>query len=469
MPMYTELASEISVVTSQSAFISYAPAEISPRQQLLALVEQLLVKKQDLVPLTGALIFFDIDRFRLINSVLDYKANANLLDEIIQRICAQLPQNSRLIRIETDKFGLLLDAAAKESVLRLIEQIKLILLTLPFQQAEYKLHLTASFGIAFSYPYATIEQLLCNAELAMHEAKLEGVNQWVIFKPSMATSLKQRLLLESELRLALERSEFEVYYQQVVALKKNRRAGWHYEALVRWQHPKRGLLNPGEFLPLAEELDLSSAIGWQVFKKTCQQISKWQHLTKTYLQVNINICNSQFWQPGMVEKVQEILKETGAPVTAICLEITEKVVMHDSEAAKAILRRLKQTGLKLAIDDFGTGHSSLSALYHLPVDVLKIDKSFIDGLQSDTKKFAIVKTIIALATILGHEVVAEGVETKEQAGILRRLGCKFGQGYYFARPIGSEAAFPFANQMPRPEVTLPNPKLARKLSQASWC
>jgi EAL domain-containing protein (putative c-di-GMP-specific phosphodiesterase class I) len=273
----------------------------------------------------------------------------------------------------------------------------------------------------------------------MYRAKENGKARFEMFDQAMHSKAIARLRLESDLRGAIERDEFRVHYQPIMALASGRLAG--FEALVRWEHPERGLVMPGEFVPVAEETGLIETIGQMVLEKSCMRIVEWQKLSPAYrsLSLSVNLSARQVSQPDLVERIKALLTKTGISPHCLKLEITESVVMENAEAAALMFKQLRALGVQLSIDDFGTGYSSLSYLHRFPVNYLKIDKSFVGRMTEANDNAEIVRTIVTLARNLGLEVVAEGVETEKQNSQLKALGCDYGQGYLFSRAIDGEA------------------------------
>lgn len=306
----------------------------------------------------------------------------------------------------------------------------------PFELRGREFNITTSIGIALGTagPEAA-DGLLRDADVAMYRAKSAGKAQHATFDATMKADIITRLDLETDLRHALEQNELRVHYQPIVAMEGG--TVTEVEALVRWQHPTRGLVYPAEFIPVAEETGLIVPLGQWVLEEACRQIAEWQ---KRYpknppLMVSVNLSPRQFQQPTLIGVVAHALLASGLPATSLKLEITEGVLMRDTEATIATLWKLKELGIKLAIDDFGTGYSSLAYLKRLPFDVLKIDRSFVSGVGTSDEDTAIVQAVIAMAKSLRLAVTAEGVETAEQAVLLRSWDCHLGQGYFFARPL----------------------------------
>jgi EAL domain-containing protein (putative c-di-GMP-specific phosphodiesterase class I) len=308
---------------------------------------------------------------------------------------------------------------------------------------DREIFVTTSIGVAFgTCREDRPEVLLREADVAMYRAKAGGKDHHAVYQPEMGELSSQRLTLEGDLRRALEREELKVYYQPKVLVESGKIVA--LEALTRWEHPERGLLLPADFVPLAEETRLIIPIGWWVLEEACRQVKEWQKLypSDPPLAVNVNLSARQFYDPDLVRKVAGVLEETALDPSSLVLEITEGTAMEEAFSTTATLGALKGLGVKLAIDDFGTGYSSLSYLKRFPVDTIKIDRSIVEGLGRDRGDSAIVSATITLAHALGLEVIAEGVETDEEATELQALGCNFGQGYYWwtPQPAGETAA-----------------------------
>jgi EAL domain-containing protein (putative c-di-GMP-specific phosphodiesterase class I) len=301
----------------------------------------------------------------------------------------------------------------------------------------HELKVTPSIGIC-AYPHdgADVETLMRNADTAMYHAKQMGRNNYQFFTQVMNDAAQQRLLLENDLRYAVERGEFVLHYQPQLDLKTGGIIG--FEALVRWRHPQRGMVPPSEFIPAAEETGLIGPIGEWVLREACSQARIWHKAGAPQLQVAVNCSAQQFQREGFVDTVRDILRDTGMPALRLELEITESVIIHHSDEVNARFQALGDMGVRISIDDFGTGYSSLSYLKRLAIHQLKIDQSFVRDISSDPDDAAIVSAIIAIAHSLDLDVVAEGVETSEQLNFLRSLGCDAAQGYLFSRPLPAE-------------------------------
>ncbi len=387
-----------------------------------------------------AVLFLDLDRFKFVNDSLGHEAGDLLLTAVAGRIQASLGHGDIVARFGGDKFTVLIKdilgvGEAGEVAERILDSLQA-----PFTVRGRRVFISASIGISMSTSgQDRPEDLLRDADIAMYRAKKVGKARYELFDTSMGSRASDRLELETDLRRAIEHREFSIHYQPTVELATGRVIG--LEALVRWGHPNRGPLSPTEFIPLAEEIGLILPIGGWVLEEACRQGRVWQ---EQYADgppvVGVNLSVRQFQRPEIVEEVVQALRESGLHPSNLQIEITESVVMEDAESTVKKLRQLKSLGVRLAVDDFGTGYSSLSYLRRLPVDMLKIDRSFIHGLGSDPADAAIVQAVITLAKTLGMQVTAEGVENAVQMAQLQALGCDLGQGYYFGEPQPSDRA-----------------------------
>ena len=388
-----------------------------------------------------AVLFLDLDRFKNINDSLGHSIGDQLLVAIARRVEECLRQVDTVARLGGDEFAILLDGLEDfNDAIHVAERVQGEL-TRPFNIGGYEVYTTASIGIALSTTgYEDPENLLRDADIAMYRAKENGKARYELFDTLMHARAVALLQLENDLRRAVEREEFTVYYQPIISLETGNLSG--FEALVRWQHPERGLVPPGEFIGLAEETGLIMEIGQWVLRQSCAQMRRWQWQAplKGPLTLSVNLSCRQFTQPDIIEQVKCILQETDLDPRCLRLEITESVVMENAEQAASMLAQLRDLGVHLSIDDFGTGYSSLSYLHRFPVTTLKIDRSFISRMGAGDENSEIVKTILTLAANLGMEVVAEGIETQEQLTQLRALKCDYGQGYLFAKPVSAEMA-----------------------------
>jgi diguanylate cyclase (GGDEF)-like protein/PAS domain S-box-containing protein len=398
-------------------------------------------------------LFLDLDRFKTINDSLGHLVGDQLLIGIARRLETCLRVGDTVARLGGDEFTILLDdiGGAPGDVLHLTQRIKAELMR-PFNLSGYEVFTTVSIGIApSSTGYDRPDAILRDADTAMYRAKSLGKAQHVVFDTEMHARAVNLLQLETDLRRAIEGQEFRVYYQPIITLDTGQLYG--FEALVRWQHPKHGLISPMDFIPIAEETGLIIPIGQWVLAEACRQACEWQKQFPTFpaLSMSVNLSVKQFTQPGLVEYVQQVLRETALDPRTLKLEITESVLMENSETATEILKQLRALGIELSIDDFGTGYSSLSYLHRLPVTTLKIDRSFVNQMVNN-KNTEMVRTIVTLARSMGMQVVAEGVETENQLRQLKALACEHGQGYYFSKPMNSEAAEEFLSNIPTSQL-----------------
>jgi len=391
-----------------------------------------------------AVLFIDLDRFKNINDSLGHAHGDLLLAAFAQRIEGCLRPIDTLARFGGDEFAVLLNGIKDSGdAIRIAESIQQEL-KLPFMLDKNSAFSTASIGIALSATgYEHSDDILRDADTAMYRAKEKGRAQYEMFDKAMHVHAVSRLRLENDLRHAIENQEFLVYYQPILSLESGRLSG--FEALVRWQHPERGLVSPADFIPVAEETGLIVPIGWWVLEEACRQMRDWQSQSSSYrsLTLSVNLSSRQVAQPDLVERVEQILEKTEFDPYCLKLEITESVVMENAEAAAKMFKRLRSLGVQLSIDDFGTGYSSLSYLHRFAVNYLKIDRSFVSKMVESNENYEIVRTIVMLAKKLGMEVIAEGIETEEQLSKLRNLKCEYGQGFLFSKPVTKELAQAF--------------------------
>jgi diguanylate cyclase (GGDEF)-like protein/PAS domain S-box-containing protein len=390
-----------------------------------------------------AVLFMDLDNFKYVNDSLGHEAGDRLLVEVAERLRDCLRAEDTVARLGGDEFAILLEDLEREQEASAVAGQVAQTLQPPILIDDREIFVTTSIGVAFgTCREDRPEVLLREADVAMYRAKAGGKDHHAVYQPEMGELSSQRLTLEGDLRRALEREELKVYYQPKVLVETGKIVA--LEALTRWEHPERGLLLPTDFVPLAEETRLIIPIGWWVLEEACRQVKEWQKLypSDPPLAVNVNLSARQFYDPDLVRKVAGVLEETALDPSSLVLEITEGTAMEEAFSTTATLGALKGLGVKLAIDDFGTGYSSLSYLKRFPVDTIKIDRSIVEGLGRDRGDSAIVSATITLAHALGLEVIAEGVETDEEATELQALGCNFGQGYYWwtPQPAGETAA-----------------------------
>lgn len=386
---------------------------------------------------TLAVLFLDLDRFKEVNDALGHGAGDVLLAQVATRLQALVRAEDMVCRLGGDEFVLLLPEADQEGALRVADKV-LASFRPPFVVAGHALSATASVGIAL-YPHdgADFTELLKNADAALYRAKHAGRNTQVFYDRAMNVAAVERLVLETELRQAIAAEQLRAHYQPKVRLADGALVG--AEALVRWQHPERGLVPPGQFIPVAEASDLIVALGDWMLSEVCQQLAAWRRQSGASLTVAVNLAARHFRQPGLTDRLRSLLEAHGLLSGTLELELTESTLLDASEDTVATLRRLERLGIGLALDDFGTGYSSLSYLKHLPLTALKIDQSFVRDLVTDPDDRVIAATIVALGHHLKLAVVAEGVETEDQRRILLEQGCDLGQGYLFSRPLPAEA------------------------------
>ena len=388
-----------------------------------------------------AVLFLDCDRFKVVNDSLGHLVGDELLVAIARRLEQCLSPNHTLARLGGDEFAILLTNIPNlDSATQVADQI-LSALAQPFQLARYEVFINASIGITLNHAeHKQPEHLLRDADTAMYRAKASGRGQYQVFDPIMHTKALQLLHLETDLRRAIQQQEFVVHYQPIVALHNHQLMG--FEALVRWQHPQQGLLSPAIFIPVAEETGLIAQIGHWVLQEACQQLCRWQQESSPELElsISVNLSARQVAQPDLVAQIDQILAETQVNPQALKLEITESVIMENPQSASVMFQELRERQIQLSIDDFGTGYSSLSYLHSFPINILKIDRSFVQRLTDSSEGSGLVPLIINIAHSLGLTVVAEGIETTEQLAQLKALGCDFGQGYLFSKPLAVEQA-----------------------------
>jgi len=389
-----------------------------------------------------ALLFLDIDRFEFINETFNHQVGDQILIGLTQRLKAYLAAQGTLARVGGEEFAILLENIADTNKVKYIADELQKKIALPFKHQGQEIFITISIGIAFNQSELDYEPvtLLRDAHTAMYRARDLGKGRYEVFATSMYNQVFQRFQLETGLRRGIEKEEFYLNYQPIVCLKTERIVG--FEALVRWRNTEHGFISPGEFIPVAEDTELILPLGKWVLAEACAQLSVWQNQfpTDPPLMMSINLSGKQLSQPDLVESIQQILTVTNLNGKSVKLEITETVAMKDVEAAINVLLRLRTLNLRLSIDDFGTGYSSLSYLHRFPVNTLKVDQSFVRRMENTTEDGAIVETIIILGHALGMDVIAEGVETIAQKNKLKSLGCEYGQGYLFAKPLHQDQA-----------------------------
>ena len=392
-------------------------------------------------------LFLDLDHFKVVNDSLSHEAGDQLLVAVGRAWSACIRDGDTLARLGGDEFTLLLEDCTLALATEVIERLQGALAA-PFELRGRELFVSASIGVVLSHPtYTRPEEVIRDADTAMYRAKAEGPGRYVVFDETMRERADRRFDLGSELARGLERREFRVYYQPIVSLAADRLAG--FEALVRWQHPERGLLFPGDFISVAEETELIIELDRYVLRAACEQLSAWQkqfpqaRSVSEPLFLSVNLSSKQFMREDLPAFVEQTLSQTELGASILNLEITENLLINQFERVDSTTAQLKALGVGLYLDDFGTGYSSLAYLQRFPADVLKIDRSFVQPLLSSAQSAELVRTVLAMAQTLGMGVVAEGIETREVAAQLSALGCEYGQGYLFAKPLSAEEAEAF--------------------------
>ncbi|MCE6977868.1 EAL domain-containing protein [Pseudomonas frederiksbergensis] len=385
-----------------------------------------------------ALLMIDLDHFKLINDSLGHSVGDQLLKAVAERLNALFGPGITLARLSGDEFAVLAENCPQPGHAAALAQRVIDGLKEPFQIDGHPLFINASIGISlFPSDALSAEQLLRNADSALFKAKSAGRDGYALYTEELTAHAQQRVEIAFELRRALEEQELRVYYQPVHDLKTSRLIG--VEALVRWEHPQRGLVSPAEFIPIAERTGLIAEIDAWIMRQACQQMCQWQAAGVVLSFVAVNVSSRLFARRELYQQVAQVLHDTGLDPAYLELEVTESAVMEDPEVALEQMHRLRELGVRLAIDDFGTGYSSLLRLKRLPVQKLKIDQGFVAGLPGDEDDAAIARVIIALAQSMGMQVHAEGIEQVEQASFLFEHDCDLGQGYWFGRPMPAAA------------------------------
>lgn len=388
-----------------------------------------------------AVMFLDLDRFKMVNDTFGHMAGNDLLREVSQRLTACVRPSDLVARLGGDEFAILLEALGDmDSGLRLADRV-LAALSLPVRINGTEVIPGASVGITFSdMGYRSVDEVLRDADLAMYEAKAQGRGRVALFDSSMHERVAEKLVLEGDLRKAIGDGQLDLHFQPIYELQPHRLNG--FEALVRWFHPQRGMVSPAVFVALAEESGNITALTDWVIERSVAQLAAWKRQMPEArdLSINVNISGRDITRGSLVTHVQEVLKRHGLPAAALTLEITETTLMGQLEAALTVMARLREIGVRFSIDDFGTGYSSLAYLGTLPIDSLKIDRSFIMGMDQKPHNVEIVRAVLNLGQSLGRKVVAEGIETAEQLTTLRKLGVHMGQGYLLSRPLKAEQA-----------------------------
>ncbi|WP_083690025.1 EAL domain-containing protein [Colwellia sp. UCD-KL20] len=387
-----------------------------------------------------AILFLDLDRFKVVNDSLGHHAGDKLLKIVAKELLDIVRNKDTVARFGGDEFVILIeDLESEERAYEVADRITKFLST-PFLIDDHPVYIGTSIGVLFNNErYDNADLMLRDADIAMYHAKEKGRGRYEVFDSSMHSNIQNALTLEADIRDAIEAKEFIPYYQPIVQLDTGKIMG--FEALARWESDKRGFVFPDDFIPLAEERNLVMAIDLQILEKSCLQIKKWQNqFGCKNLYISCNLYSGHFFKLSLVEEISNILDNIGISPSNLRIELTERALLDNSDIVLENMKALKKLGVKILLDDFGTGYSSLSYLHLFPIDVLKIDRSFITNVHDDTSHQAIIKTIIDLATNLDMATVGEGIESIEDANILKAMDCQFGQGYYFSKPMKASDA-----------------------------
>lgn len=408
--------------------------DLPNRSFILEALKRLLDTAGSCEPAKFSVLCLNLNRFRVINESLGHSTGDRIIRQVAKRICESIGDGDIAAHLGGDEFVVILnDIDDPDTAARMADTLaRRIAESIRFKVRE--VYTSVSIGITFgcrNYKRAT--DILRDADIAMYNAK-DNRQQWMIFDRTMYTRAVERQQLETDLRYAIVCDELELFYQPIVRLEDASLCG--FEALVRWNHPRRGLVWPSEFIPIAESTGLIVPMSTQILQRSCAQLGEWEkRFGRNSLMMSVNLSVISFADMALVDQINSIMGETGIKPSSLKLEITESAVMGNAESAIAMLNRIKATGVSLSIDDFGTGYSSLSYLHKLPLDYLKIDRSFVTGMADGSENEEIVRTIVALAKALRLSIIAEGIETRTQLYNLRELGCEFGQGYLFSRPL----------------------------------
>jgi diguanylate cyclase (GGDEF)-like protein len=385
-----------------------------------------------------AILFLDLDRFKVVNDNLGHHAGDNLLKKIAIALTEVIRDKDTVARLGGDEFVILVEDIESEASTYEIAKRITELLSLPFTIENQTVFIGTSIGVLFNnIRYENADTMLRDADIAMYHAKDKGKGRFEVFDSSMHSKVQNAMSLETDLREGIDNKEFSPYFQPIVQMSDGKIIG--FEALARWQSPKRGFVFPNDFIPLAEETNLVMAIDFQILEKSCRQLMLWQkRLGLEHLYVSCNLYCNHFFNVSLPQDIQHIIDITGVEPHQIRVELTERALLENSNIVLDNMRALKKLGVKILLDDFGTGYSSLSYLHRFPIDVLKIDRSFIHNVHERGNHQAIIKTIIDLAANLNMATVGEGIENEADAHLLKAMGCIYGQGYYYYKPLPGE-------------------------------
>jgi diguanylate cyclase (GGDEF)-like protein len=391
---------------------------------------------------TVGVLFVDLDDFKIVNDTMGHGTGDELLAAVAGRLAASVRPSDTAARLGGDEFALLIDDAPDGEAVEVFAERIVAAFTGPFTLSDAEVIATATVGVATSVDSTDADELLRHADLALYAAKTAGKRRWRSYQPVLSAGMLRRREVQAALEDALKNSEFTLAYQPIVTLNTGQIDG--FEALIRWPHPQWGMMLPGQFITLAEETGLIVPLGDWVLRQALSDMVQWRRRMEAPLDggphVSVNVSARQFRDPGFVDGVRQALLEYGLPPSALLLELTESVLLGDNDRIGAELEELKEIGVRLAIDDFGTGYSSLSYLLQLPINVLKIDKSFVTGIAASWRQYALVEGIVRLAGTLEVEVIAEGIETETERELLAGMGCQYGQGYLLSVPVEAARA-----------------------------
>lgn len=428
------------------------------RDRFLDRLQHTLNRSRRRLEFQFAVMYLGLDRFKIVNDSLGHRVGDMLLRGVAESLIDCIRPTDMAARVGGDEFAILLDDIRDaSSTLRVVNRIQQQLIV-PFHLCGHQVYTNVSIGIAISTEeYYQGDDLVRDANIAMYRAKEQGGAGYVVFDKAMHEKAVQRMELEMDLRRAVKNGEFEAYYQPIVDLRTGHLHG--FESLVRWNHPQRGLIPPGLFIPIAEETGMVIAIGRWMLEESCRQMQQWQKDFPEIppLTISVNLSPKQLLSGNFLIEVDQILRKTGYPPHQLKLEITESVIMENTDHVLELLKQIKERSILLCLDDFGTGYSSLSYLHKLPIDVLKVDRSFVQDIETNQVTQNFVETIINLAHKMGLNVVSEGIELPAQSQILREMTCEYGQGYFYSRPVAQSEAEIFivkaANRLPIFEIT----------------
>ena len=404
--------------------------------------------------ITGVL-FVDVDDFKVVNDTMGHGVGDELLAAVGARLAAVVRESDTAARLGGDEFALIVEQAQDPAEVEALAERVVQAFNDPFLISEGSVIATVTVGVATTEDSTDVDELLRHADLALYAAKTAGKRQWRRYQSSLSTGMIRRREMQAALEDAVSNSAFSLAYQPIVALDSGEIAG--FEALVRWPHPRWGMMLPGQFVSLAEETGLIVPLGAWVLRQAAADMARWRVQVQDELPpyVSVNVSARQFRAPGFVDSVAQALAVSGLAPSALTLELTESALLNRDEQMQKDLMELKLIGVRLAIDDFGTGYSSLSYLRELPIDVLKVDKSFLDGVTSSEQQLALVEGIIGIAQKLDLEVIAEGIETDGQREMLAAMGCSYGQGYLLAMPADARQTEALIRQRQRRITELP--------------